>query len=471
MKTWRYLIIFAGITAACLLAFGVVSLRRSLAPAVPKPNVVLVVLDALRADRVFAERNRTPLMPWLARFTQQAVRFNHAVTPCTWTRPAMASILTSLHVDTHQVYFSSDPRDKDHVLSDALPKSFETMAAYLKKAGYHTVAVQTNGNLTNELGFAEGFDSYEFDHDAPAKAVTDRALARLDRLEAPFFLYVHYLDPHLPYTPPDSYRKLLGFPPPLDPKELEVVTHFMDYFWDYVDFLTGAKPKPDMPPLSPEAQEAVRTLYDGEARYLDDELGRFLDRLRARYPDSILVILADHGEHFWEHGYLGHGMTMYEEELHVPLVISAPGLAPRVVDETVDTVDVLPTIAALLGLAPNPGWQGSSLFANRPDGAMTPAFSYTRAPWPACNVDREMVIVGNQKLIADRRNRKLELYDLAADPKERKDLAADRPKAVETLRALLDKHREENIEARKNSKRRQVQLDEATRGRLRELGY
>jgi arylsulfatase A-like enzyme len=428
-------------------------------------------LDALRADRVHAQRNGVPLMPYLSHLAEESVRFTHAVTPCTWTRPAMASIFTSLYVDTHQVYFSTDPRNPEGASSDALPASFETMASYLKKAGYFTAEVQTNGNLVPELGFAQGFDQYEYLPEGIAGDVTARALERVQTLREPFFFYVHYLDPHFPYTPPEEYRKLLGWPPPLDETELKIVSNYTDYFWDYADYLIGNKPAPTFPPLSEAARDAVRTLYDGEVRYLDDQFGKLLDVLRAKWKNTLIIILADHGEHFWEHGFVGHGLTMYEEERRVPFFMLGPSLAPRDIAGPVETLDILPTIADVLGLAPNPGWQGKSLFAQKGKARHDPVFSYTRGPWAGCHTDVETVEVGDLKLISNRAKNQLELYDLGSDPREKTNRVAEQPKAVEQLQALLDAHRQANVQARGQTQRRPVRLPEEVLQQLKSLGY
>lgn len=432
------------------------------APTQPQkpPNVVFVVIDALRVDRIDGERNGVPLMPYLSRFAKDCVCFSNAVTPCTWTRPAMASIFTSLFVDTHQIYHGSD----------SLPSGIETMATYLKNAGYSTVAVQANANLKREVGFAQGFDQYDFLDKAEAAAVTGRALERLQSPTQPFFLYVHYMDTHLPYLPPESYRTLLGYPDPhLDPKERAIAEHFMPYFWDYVDYLLGAKPAREFPPLSPLGQEAVRALYDGGARYADDEMGKLLDAIQAKYPNSILIVTADHGEHLWEHDQLGHGITMYDAVLRVPFFMKGPGLTPQTIEANVSTIDILPTVAALLHVAPRPTWQGRDLFGPRDPQA--PTFAYTQGALPPRNVDLDMVKIGSTKLIFDWRAKQAELYDVAADPGETANLASQHPEQVDQLKRLLEAHRQQNIQARVEVQRESVILDDETRRQLEALGY
>jgi arylsulfatase A-like enzyme len=453
------------VAAVGLIAFGVVLLKRAgpgegLKNARSRPNVVLVILDALRADRVYAQRNGVPLMPYLSRLTQECVRFPNAMAPSTLTRPSMTSIFTSLYVDTHQVYYGSD----------ALPPARESMAAFLKKAGYNTFGVHPNGNLTRELGYAQGFDQYEYLPDAKVDVITSRALEWLQNLPEPFFLYVHYLAPHLPYVSPDFYHTLLGFPPPgLDPAERAIAEDFMDYFWDFIEYKMGTKTEMKFAPLSPLGKEAVRMLYEAKIRYADDEVSKFLDALHAKYPNTLLIVIADHGEHLWDHDYLGHGLTMYEEELRVPFFMKCPGLEPRTVDGNVNTIDILPTVAALLGIPPNPVWQGQNLFA--PRETLAPVFSHTHGPREKPKVDSEMVRVGSMKLIRNLTAGTTELYDVDADPHEKADLAPQRPKQVEQLAALLDAHDRENVRARGRVQQQSVAVSEETRRQLHDIGY
>lgn len=433
------------------------------------PNVVFIVLDALRADRIDAVRNGEPVMPHLARFGTENVRFTRAYSPSSWTRPAMASIMTSLYVDAHQVNFGPGAHTGPDAPNDMLPKSAETLGQFLKKAGYATSAVQTNANCTRALGFAEGYDRYEELGSVGAKAVTDQALAQLALAKAPFLMYVHYIDPHIPYQPPEAYRERFGFPPALSQEELKTVTNFMDYFWDHVDVYRGVKSQRDFAELSPEAKEAVRTLYDGEARFVDDELARFLSTLRQERPNTIIVICADHGEHFWDHGCLGHGLTLYGEETAVPLFISAPGMAPKTIDTVTNTIGIVPTIASLLHLAPNPKWQGTDIFATE---KAQPAFSRSRGSWPICSrSDLGSVVDGSLKLIMGNTSGVTELYDLTADPHEQHNIAADRPADTERLKGLLARHLQSNIQARTAASAQSAPLDAATADQLKALGY
>jgi len=431
-------------------------------------NVVLVVGDALRADHVLTRRQGEPLMPYLAGLVEHGgVYFANAVTPCTWTRPAMTSIFTSMYVETHQVCFDSDPDGVRQ--ADVVSESLELMGQYFKRAGYATIGIQTNGNLVPEFGYARGYDVYEHHHDAPAEEITRRALAQVQAVAGrPYFLYVHYIDPHVPYVPPEAYRGRFNSIS-LSPGEKEVVLDFLPYLMDHCSWKIGQKPALDYPALSPAGREAVRALYEGEVRYLDDQLKVLLESLPER-ENTCVVVLADHGESFWEHDYVGHGLTCYAEVTQVPLLFMAPGLTPDVRTEPVETLSVLPTLAALVGLPASPEWQGVDLLAP----AMAPerpVYSWTSGPWQSMSIEREMVQAGPWKLIRDAKTDTVLLFDVQADPAEQRDMAQAREDLVGPLRQLLETHKRGAIAARGKRTRESAAVDAETQRQMKELGY
>ncbi len=439
--------------------------------AAQRPDVVLLVLDALRADRLGMQRNGQPLTPYLDELAKESLVFSNAITQCSWTRPSMATLFTSLYMDAHQVYYDCAQKEPGKGSSDALPLSLDTLAELLKANGYRTAGLQTNGNLTQKLGFAQGFDSYEYLSNAPAGQLTDAALKTLDTLggKGPRFLYVHYLDPHLPYTPPDSYRTLLGWPLVLSPEETATVTDFMPYFRDYLEYITGMQPAPKFPPLSETAHEAVRLLYDGEVRYNDDEVRRLMASLRKRLPNALVIVTADHGEHLWDHKFVSHVMTLYDTLTRVPLIVNGPGVAPGRTDKPVGLVDLMPSIAERAGIPAAPWWQGRSIFGDIPADRVL--FSHTEANSPRYNLSLEMAQQGTLKLIMNRKKENAdELYDLATDPGELNNIIDQRPEDAEKFRKLINTHRLANIKARRSAQEKVV-LDAETLKHQRDLGY
>lgn len=500
--------LFAGVLVLCVAMFWLAGLARHRTPSLgtkplaarplEKANVVFVVLDACRADRIGATRNGIPVTPTLNRLAKESLCFERAVAPCTWTKPSMASVFTSLYVDTHQVFYSADFGQGDTTTSDALPASIETIASYLKRAGYSSVGIQTNANLTEALGFAQGFDVYLFQNAADADWVTALAIEEVRKRTRPFFLYAHYMEPHAPYDPPERYRALFGPLEPLSPAEQRAVSQSLPYLLDKAYHELGIRDERRFQELSPQGRERLRLLYDAECRFMDDELAKLCAFLESEHENTLLIIVADHGEEFWEHGSMGHGQTMYQEQLAVPFLIQGPGIVPQTRHEPVNTIHILPTVAAYLGLEPKPSWQGQDLLAHLDIQQDSPVFSNTYGSFPRVNVAVEMVMQGDTKLILDGAAGAVELYNLAADPRERRNVAPQRPDTVQEMSRWLAEHRKTNLRHHAATGipatvhpppslleqlealgyldadrpvREQVRLDEEDQRRLKSIGY
>lgn len=401
-----------------------------------EPNVVFILLDVLRADRLDAMRNGVRVMPNLANIAALGVRFQNTTSACSWTLPSMASVFTSMYLDAHQAYLASDK----------LADRFETMAEFLHAAGYTTAGIQTNLHLVAESGFAQGFDTYIQNTEpgtAKAEAVTTQGIQQAQSLTEPFFLYMHYLDPHMPYAPPQSYQTELGYPSAqLTSNEQAVVEDLVPYYWDFLDYQFALKPTRQYAELSSVGKEAVRALYDGECRYVDHEVQRLLDAVLAAHPNTLVVIVADHGDALWEKNKLGHSVTLYQPMVDIPLIFKGPGLTPGVPSGNASNVDVLPTIAGLLGLPPRPFWQGRDLFKTfDPAG---PVFSYTQCTGAPYLVNIEMTRFGSVKRIHNLQDDTIELYDLSSDPGELNNLAAQKQDIVDQMGLLQDQHSLQN---------------------------
>lgn len=438
----------------------------------PAPGVLFILLDTVRTDRIDAERNGVPVAPFLSRLKEEAVYFERAYSPSSWTKPAMASIFTARHVDAHGVYHSARFEDPHAPTSDVLAPAFETLAEYLANHGYATRGIQTNANLTEALGFAQGYatEDYTFQNGYNAEWVTDQALASLEQLDQPLFLYAHYMDPHATYDPPAAYREPFGPLPELTATDQELLApdRFMDYFFDQLAVALGNQDTYRLPQLSENGVEAVKLLYDAEIHYLDEHVRRLVERVRTDHPDTLIIITADHGEEFWERGGVGHGTTMYNELVHVPLWVLGPNIAPRRENTPVSLVGILPTIAAWLGLPARADWQAGNLLV--PDA--TDVFSDTRGSWEAEGVNTEAVVRGDDKLIVDHAHGRTMLYDLSADPQERNDLSAARQDSVAALQRALADHRERNLASRAASgAKTEAAIDPEMVERLQALGY
>ncbi len=315
----------------CLLA-GAFFAREYLIPR--QKNVMLIVLDTLRADHLGVYGYERDTSPNLDAFARENVLFRYAVTAAPWTPPSLATFFTGLYPVAHGV-MPPNSREQAETVFHKLSSDLETAAEFFKKQGYATSGITPNPWITKTFGYDQGYDHYQEFVRAPANKITEEAMAELEKLRQqgkPFFFYLHYLDPHDPYKPPEKFRI------------------FKDQKSNY--------------PYEERTQKNVN-LYDGEIRYMDTSLGALFGYLREKglYDDMIIVIVGDHGEQFKERGDQGHGFKLHNEELHVPLMIRT-GEAHREVDFTVSTVDVFPTMIDLAGFPIPATAQGVSLKTN-----------------------------------------------------------------------------------------------------------
>jgi arylsulfatase A-like enzyme len=394
-----------------------------------RPGVVLVLIDTLRADRVFAERNGQPVMPFLAGLAREHHYYPDAISPCSWTKPAMASLFTGVYPDEHGVIHSARIEDPEHPISDKLAESWETIAEHAVAAGCTPWAFQTNPNLAPALGFAQGFagDHYRFYAGASAADVTRLALEVLPSLPAPFFLYAHYMDPHAPYRPPADLMEALGPLPAYDQALLDDDVRFMDYYLDQVYTAIGLQPAHTIPDLSPQGKEAVRHRYDLECLAADRAVATLITTIKASHPDTIFVILSDHGEEFWERGGMGHGTTLHREQVQVPLIIVGPPLAEPPSMGPISTIAVYGYL--LQQLAGVPATRVTDL----------PVLAYTQGPWPGLGIEQRAIFQDGYVLIEDIARMRTALYHPNTDPDERSDRTATNADRVAQLQTLLEK--------------------------------
>ena len=298
------------------------------------------MLDTLRADHLSGygyERSTTPI---LDAFAQENLKAAYALTAAPWTPASVASMFTGLYLTSHGMV---PPNDRSLAKKGLvrLNSNLETLPEKLKGLGYQTAGVSPNPWITKQFGYAQGFDEFHFIAREPANKIAESGREIINAWEQagqekPFFLYLHFLDPHNPYAPPAGFDKRY----------------------------TGNLTKSPFSAYSEQMQNDIN-LYDGEIAFMDQELGKFFEYLKKKglYDDLMIVIVADHGEQFLEHGNLRHGNKPYNEEAHVPLIIKTNRKVDsgRVISESVSTVDLLPTILARLGEAKPDNLPGVSL--------------------------------------------------------------------------------------------------------------
>ncbi len=439
---------------------------------VERPSVLLIVVDTLRADHLTGHRNGVPFMPKLSAMAEDSWHFAETTSQASWTKPSMVSLFTSLYTGTHGVEFGTRKQflDDSSLEIDMLPKSLESMARFFKDHGYDTAGILTNHQLVEDFGFGEGFDAYHMLGDVPASVVSDEAIKVAAKLTPPYFLYVHLLDPHASYEPPETYRALFedGLTA-LSEEEEEILANYREYYDDHILHYLGRREVRQIATLSEAAREVVRARYGGESRFSDDEVARLIAEIRGKDEETIIAFTSDHGEEFWEHGAVGHSKSLYQELIHVPLFISVPGAAPRHDSQPAQLIDLLPTFAELCGLKARRYWQGVSLVGERVD---LPVFSATGGSSREHDFRLRTVRLGRYKLIHDGNKKSVSVYDLVADPEETHDLAKSEEALTRMLQEALQKHKLDNEKHPKFQATKELtSIDEDTLERLKDLGY
>jgi choline-sulfatase len=388
------------------------------------PSVLVLLVDTLRADVLGAYGAHPSMTPTVDALAARGLVVEEMVSASSWTMPSVATLMTGLYPPSHGVLGRPEEESPDagpdpSFLSDSLP----TLPVLAQVAGITTVAVSANPIVSRATNFARGFETFvEHGWDRrtknwlPARDVNATFVRWLRANRGRRFLgYLHYMEPHDPYTPPAATR-----PPPPPGVRPAIAAG------DVVG--VSSRLRRGKGGLLSDAELAyVRALYGLEVRDWDDALGSLLaalDGLGVR-DSTVIVVVGDHGEEFQEHGYLKHGIHLYEELLHVPFVVAGPGIASGRRAGQAQGVDLFPTLAALLGVAPPAGLPGQDLRAPREP---RPAFSTTRYGI-AGGRHAELVSVraGGWKLIQAPAIGVTEVYDLREDPGERRNLAGAAP--------------------------------------------
>lgn len=432
------------------------------------PNVLILVIDALRPDHLGCYGYARPTSPALDALARHGVLFADATSPSSYTRAAVPSIFTSVHPAAHGVF--SQGRQVE-VLSD----EYVTLAETLKARGYRTAAFMPNPSLHRTFNFDQGFDLYDDNFpagDGPfhevfetARKINERTLRwlRADR-EKPFFAYLHYRDVHGPYSPPPPYDTM--FPKAGEGRPLTRA--------EYV-----AQPLDIRRPVRYRDLDSYVGQYDGEIRYTDDQIARLLEALEKEgfLEETVIFVTADHGEAFLEHGLWTHGTDVYEEQTRVPLLLVLPDgkHAGQRVDAPVQTVDLYPSILSLLDAEVPAELQGEDLFAaiEGEEDLERPVFSEARVPKRKRFTGFGQLVAvrsGGWKLIYNRTRKSAELYHLETDPGE-KDNLIDRE--TDQARKLIRHLKAFDEDSARRSRRQagQQQLPEDVIEGLRSLGY
>jgi arylsulfatase A-like enzyme len=428
------------------------------------PNIVLVSVDTLRADALGAYGGPLPT-PAFDRLAQEGALFERAFAPAPATASSHATLFTGQEPQRHGVLRNGE----------SLPDAANALAEVFRANGWRTGAFVSSFVLDPRFGWSQGFDHYDADlpeggatmgkdraypgafwgaerfagFDRRATGTTDAARRWIEASDEPFFAFVHYFDPHAPYVPPLVFQERAA---------AAVVP------------LEGRSAKG----LGANKLETLIRRYLGEVLYTDDALAALLDLVDGRSGRSTLVVVtADHGEGLGQHDWMEHALHLYEEQLHVPLLLHWPGTIPagHRIATPVALADVAPTILALVGLPPVPAMDGRSLadaVRGGPEPPALPIFGVRRLVGEAAKLGQSVkfsVRDGSWKFIWNSGHAH-ELYDLATDPEERRNVIAEHPDVAAKLLAKI----EARIAAMPTADDA-APLSDETRDALRALGY
>ncbi|MEM7435923.1 MAG: sulfatase [Myxococcota bacterium] len=435
-------------------------------PVKPAKNAIVVMVDTLRADHVSAYANTRVKAPALDAFAKGGVVFERFSAVEDWTKPSCATMLTGLYPNTHKT--QSD--------SGKLPASVRMVSQEMKARGITTGAFIANGYVSGKFGFEKGWDAYtnyirenkrtEAEHvfaDA-MKWIEQKALGA-ER----FYAYVHTIDPHVPYDPPESFLKLYE----KDPYRGSIAPR------STAQLLESIK-KGTFTPTAADKRH-IRALYDGEISYHDRWFGDFMDKLDEAgvLEDTVVIVVSDHGEEFWEHGNVGHGHQIHQELIHVPFIMNWRGSLPagtRVSDNQ-DHGSLVPTLFDAMGLEPPAYLEGNSLLGiARGEAAPAPAAGFSTHQG-----EREATWCGRYKLL-QRGPISTSLFDVDGDPSCQNNLKTSHPIALTAMRAVLGQFQGAPNKARWRSRELErgvamnvtaedVEMDATTREQLKALGY
>jgi arylsulfatase A-like enzyme len=451
-------------------------------------GVILIVADTLRSDHLDAWGYERPTAPTLAALAAEGVRFADNISQGAWTKVAVPSLLTSLYASSHGIF------DIPH----KVPASVTTMSEVFREAGYatfHTSSVTFSGKNSNlhqgveVLHERESIDDLGEYRSKTSRTFVDRLLPWLeDHSEQPFFVFLHVFDPHSPFRPtePHDQRWLDAEAVARHEEDLEKVDDVVEVF----HHLPSAEQLVEAE-VDPEAfVTAEKAWYDGSIHAMDYEIARLLERLQelGLRDETMIALVADHGEEFLEHGNHWHGHSAYGELVNVPMFVTWPGVVPAglVVEITTQTIDLMPTMlelarlpvpeqaqgVSLLPLLASPdqpstmGWNERAVFTERKN----PLFEATEG-----TADSFAIIAEGWKLIWNvvvRDDRpELELFDHRQDPLNRINLAEEHPEVVADLRLELEEWRKMTEAARVSHDGEGTDVSPEELEQLRALGY
>jgi arylsulfatase len=432
----------------------------------PQPNVLLLVVDTLRADHTSLLGYERETTPRLDAFARSGLVFEHARASSSWTKPSMASLLTGLSAPAHGVE-SATAR---------LSELATTLAEVLWSNGYRTALFSDNPYVSRPFGFAQGYeDVIDYasrseggggalrEHDARdwvrrsgAASLNAGFLAWLDGGDAArrWFAHIHYMEPHWPYRPPPAFHARFT-PPGTGPQQLANL-------WELETGVAGAVAGDALPA---SGRQALVDAYDATIAFWDDRFGALIDELerRGQLDDTVIAVVSDHGEAFYEHATWAHQNSLYDELVRIPLVLRGPGIEPRRDSRHISAVDLPSTLLALVGLDAAAIGSGRSLLESSPSSWDGRLAHEGRQYHATIEQGRKWIVSQGAGLDV------VEVFDLASDPAEALDRSGDADRRAEQMRdRLLERASRERAAGLETTA---AEVSETMKDALRALGY
>ena len=378
----------------------------------PVKHVIVLCIDTLRTDHVGCLGGTGGMTPNLDKLAKESVVFSSCESACPWTLPSVASTITGKYPGV----IAADS------VSEHLRSEETTLAELFHEKGYRTGAITNNHYVSAEVGFFQGAESQRESPKAPANEEVDASLEWIGKhLDENFYLYIHFFDCHVPYQPPEPYLS----------KFKRGSGRFETKFENPNEIRSGELV------LTDSEKEQLRGLYSGCVAFSDAELGRMIDKLKElnAWDNTMLVVFADHGEEFWEHGGYEHGHSMYDEVTHVPLFIKAPDVQPAMRSDRVGLIDVFPVIINRAGLRIPDGLNGQNIFA--PDYDQKTQRRFFIEGCIHATESKALMDGGYKQILYFDGVKSPELFNLDNDPGEKTNLISTEKEKSEALSAEL----------------------------------
>ncbi len=435
-----------------------------------KKNILLITIDSLRADAIKCINHSSKIStPNFDELAKKSVFFTNAISAGSYTTTSVPSILTG-------EYPSSLPLIKGKLYGHPTPEGNSKIAKILKRKDYKTSAFHSNPLLSRIFGYKDGFDSFYDDlflksfplsgslkwflnrirrlirpvPYLPASKLNKKAIKWLKKTSSPWFLWLHYMDPHGPYQIHQGF-------PFLNRIKAERV-------W------RKAHKTPEK--LTQREKEQLKEGYRKEVEYTDKQIGKLLDKLKKenKLKETIIIVTADHGEGFGDHGFYSHPHYLYDELLRVPLFVSTPGIEKKIVSSPVSLVNLVPTILELANLKSNESFDGKSLspLIKKGDKNCLQEYIISESEFdPFIGTIRGK----KWKFIKNGKEDKEELYNLKKDPREKRNLLKENPEIAKKLRQKLKDHVNSSSQKREKDQSSDQEMNQEIKDKLRSLGY